>query len=361
VTRKRGIEQGHKIPPEGPEDLFRIARAFQYSKALGLAVEIGLFTELSAGPMTAEELSERTGIEAANLEKLLIVCASMGLLVTEGGDGDPEGRHGDREGRHGDRPLHEGGRFSNSLVADRYLVRGKPEYKGNGIAQTASCWERYDEFGKGIIEQYRAFKGQPPEGAWHQRFIRAMHEFASSGEAQLLADCVDLPGSRHLLDLGGGPGTYAVSFCMKYPNLQATVFDLPETEPIFHEVMDSYGMADRVEFLAGDLDASDFGFRIADCGFDACLVSNMMHGYRGDVIPPKVFEALVPGGLILARDYILYPDRSGPLAAALFNLGIGAYTEDEMIDFLEAAGFVDPDCRELGDHTLITARKPDSR
>jgi len=327
MTHRRGIEQGHNIPPETPEDLFCIARAFQYSRALHLANNIEVFTHLAGGPMTAEGLSERTGVELPALEKVLI-AAAMGLLVTDGE------------------------RFSNSLVAARYLVRGKPEYIGDAILLTSGWWDRMNELSAAVLPPPPA-EGARPEEIWHERFIRAMHDYASTGDAELLADAVDLSGRRKLLDLGGGPGTYAVYFCKKYPELTAVVFDLPESESVFREVVESYGMAGRVEFKPGDLDKTPLGK-----GYDVALVSNMMHGYRGDVIPPKVFRALVPGGLILVRDFILYPEKNGPLAAALFNMGIGAYSEEEMLEFLSRAGFADAACRELADHMLITACKP---
>lgn len=327
MTHKRGIERGHNIPPETPEDLFCIARAFQYSRALHLANNMEVFTRLAGGPMTAEGLSERMGVELPALEKVLI-AAAMGLLVTDGE------------------------RFSNSLVAARYLVRGKPEYVGDAIWLTGGWWDRMNELSAAVLPPPPA-EGAPPEEVWHERFIRAMHDYASTGDAELLADAVDLSGRRKLLDLGGGPGTYAVYFCKKYPELAAVVFDLPESEPVFREVVESYGMAGRVKFKPGDLDKTPLGK-----GYDVALVSNMMHGYRGDVIPPKVFRALVPGGLILVRDFILYPEKNGPLAAALFNMGIGAYSEEEMLEFLSRAGFVDAVCRELANHTLIAACKP---
>jgi hypothetical protein len=329
IVQKRGIELGHNIPPETPEDLIRISNAFKYSKALLLANDIGVFTELADGALSAADLSAKTGVEAGMLEKLLIACASMGLLLLEND------------------------RFGNSLFADRYLVRGRPEFKGDGIAQTATWWERYDGIGKNAIEQYRAFKGEPTDADIHRRFIRAMDEFATVGDAELLAEAFDLSERRRLLDLGGGPGTYSVFFCRKNPALMATVSDLPETEPIFREVVESYGMADRVRFRPGDLEHDPIGD-----GYDAVLVSNMMHGYRGDTIPPLVFDALEPGGVMIVRDYILRSDKSGPLAAALFNLGMGAYTEDEIFDFLHAAGFRISGRMELGDHTVIAARKP---
>ena len=49
--------------------------------------------------------------------------------------------------------------------------------------------------------------------------------------APVLVPKIDLSNRRHLLDLGGGPGTYAIHFCLNNPQLKATVYDLPTTRP----------------------------------------------------------------------------------------------------------------------------------
>lgn len=324
MTNMSNIEQGHCIPPETPEDLFGIARAFEYSRAFHLANNLDVFTELGDGPLTLEELARRTEVEQSALEKILVTAAAMGLLETDGKQ------------------------FRNSPIADRYLVPGKPEYLGDSIWLTSGWWDSFNEFSHEVIKQHGA-----TSEFRHERFIRAMHDYASTGEGERLENAIDLSGRNHLLDLGGGPGTYSVYFCQKYPALMATVFDLPETEPIFREVIRSYGMEDTIKFLAGDLEKDPIGE-----GYDVVLISNMMHGYRGDVIPPMVFKALMPGGLIIIRDFILCPDKSGPLAAALFNMRMGAYTEDEMIGFLEEAGFEKPQVKRMGDYTVVMAEKP---
>ena len=49
--------------------------------------------------------------------------------------------------------------------------------------------------------------------------------------APTIAASVNLEGRRHLLDLGGGPGTHAIHFCLANPTLRATIYDRRTTEP----------------------------------------------------------------------------------------------------------------------------------
>ena len=328
MADRRGIENGYSIPAETPDDLFGIARAYEVSRAFHVANNIDVFTELAGGPLTLGQLSERTGVNESSLEKVLITAATIGLLVTDGET------------------------FTNSLLSDRYLVRGKSEYVGDAVWLTSGWWGRFHDLSAEIMAQYEA-RHPGGQGVRHERFIEAMNDFAANGEADRLADALDLTGRKRLLDVGGGPGTFSAFLCRKYPELGAVVLDLPDTEPVFSRVVAAYGMSERVKFLPGDIEHIGFGG-----GYDVVLVSSMMHGERGDMIPPKAYDALVPGGCLVVRDFILHPEKDGPLAAALFNMRMGAYTEDQMIGFLRAAGFEEIGSRPLGDFTLITGKKP---
>ncbi len=328
MADKRGIENGYSIPVETPEDLFGIIRAFEMSRAFYLANTMDVFSELADGPLSLEELSERTGVDAPLLEKILITAASLGLLSTDGS------------------------RYSNSPIADRCLVGGKPDHIGDAIWLAGGWWTHFNDLGAKVLAQHRE-KHHTPEGFVHERFIGAMHDYAISGEGDRLVSAVDLSGQKRLLDVGGGPGTFSIYLCRRYPELTATVLDLPETEPVFSRTVGSYGMSDRIRFEVGDIEKDPFGE-----GYDVVLVSSMMHGTRGELIPPKAFDSLVPGGCIIVRDFMLYPEKNGPLSAALFNMRMGAYTEDAMVCFLRDAGFVDINIKRLGDFTLAIGTKP---
>ena len=71
-------------------------------------------------------------------------------------------------------------------------------------------------------------------------------------QADKIAAALDLKGRKQLIDIGGGPGTYAVSFCWHNPELKATIFDLPTTEPFARKIVKRFGLAERIDFLSGD-------------------------------------------------------------------------------------------------------------
>src|SRR5262249_54262669 len=77
------------------------------SQALFAALEIGLFTELAAGPASLEELARRLGTEPRALLALVEACVATELLTRDGG------------------------RYQNTAAADRYLVRHARGYVGD--------------------------------------------------------------------------------------------------------------------------------------------------------------------------------------------------------------------------------------
>jgi len=101
-------------------------------------------------------------------------------------------------------------------------------------------------------------------------------------------------------------------------------------------VIDHFGLSDRIGVCAGDWEEDNFG-----TGYDVILFSNVAHG-RDSKAPMKMakaFDAMTPGGLLIVNDFLLNNERNGPLPAALFNLMVDAFSEQEMIDVIRAAGF----------------------
>jgi hypothetical protein len=74
--------------------------------AVRAALQLGVFTPLADGPMTATELADTLGVKTRRLEMLLYQLVVADFL--ELGDG----------------------RFANSAMADHYLVADRPGYIG---------------------------------------------------------------------------------------------------------------------------------------------------------------------------------------------------------------------------------------
>ena len=64
-------------------------------------------------------------------------------------------------------------------------------------------------------------------------------------------DCrpASLKGVNTLLDLGGGPGTYAMAFLAKHPRLRATVCDRPAALEVAKEIAATHKAGVRLSYM----------------------------------------------------------------------------------------------------------------
>ncbi|NQT21182.1 MAG: methyltransferase [Planctomycetes bacterium] len=311
-------------------NMTELSRDYRAARTLQIANGLGIFTLLAEGGMPAEEIARECGTKPDLTEKLLIACASMGLLEKAGAN------------------------YTNTPLAQTYLVKGRKFYQGDMIAHSARMWDFWND----LDDNIRLEEAPRPQPDDHRHFIMAMHNIAITGRAQMIAETIDLSTRNNLLDVGGGPGTYSIVLCARNPRLRATVFDLPETIAITREVIAGENMADRVHVQEGDWNADSFGQ-----GYDVVLMSNVLHGRTTapQMKLAKAFDAAADGALLIMQEFVLNDDKTGPLIPALFNLMIGAYSRPELFEDIRKAGFVDPKIAlEMEEHgsMVITAVKP---
>ena len=180
--------------------------------------------------------------------------------------------------------------------------------------------------------------------AEREAFLMGMFNVAMN-QAEKVAAAFDLSGAKRLLDLGGGPGTYAVFFSLANPQLRATIFDLPTSEKFAMGVIKRFKVEDRVDFTGGDFLADSL-----PKGYDVAWLSQILHGdtpqEAADVVK-KAAKTLNKGGLVAIQEFILDDDRNGPVHPTLFGLnmlvgthGGQTYTWSELETLLRDAGAV---------------------
>lgn len=306
-------------------------------RALEAACATGLVEQLGAGPQTADQAAAARGLDARMVQKVLIVLAAMGAA--------------DRE-------------------ADRWRLTSKgratllPEadlYQGNVLAHNAQVGSFWCDL-ESVLRGKQGGWVFSPEGHDRMRsyrdFVLAMHNMAMAGRAAAFCDRVDLAGRRTLVDVGGGPGSYAMALCERYPDLSATVVDVAEAVEIAQGLIERFGMAGRVRAQVGDWNEVEFG----NADREVVLMSNVLHGpeSQAEMKLAKAHGALVPGGLLIVQDFLLNPEKTGPLIPAVFNLMVGAFSLTEMIDRITAAGFSEPGVQPMPERvgtTILTAEK----
>lgn len=334
-------------PPE-PNfmELMEMAKSFRPAKILMVATDLGVFDHLEE-LKSAPEVAARVKADPRALGILLNGLTALGLLVKEGE------------------------RFRNGPAVSRFLVHGKEDYRGAIIRHMHHTWWGWTELGETVVRgkapdrKSEKWLDRHPEAekTWMREFIWGMHAIARDLAPKVAAK-LDLTGVRHLLDLGGGPATYAITFAQAYPGLRVTVFDLPGPCEIAQENIARHGLRERIDVMAGDFLKDDIG-----SNYDFVWVSQILHSHdesQCQLIIRKCVEALTAGGRLAIQDFFLNDDGYTPLEAALFSVhmlavtpGGRSYKHREVGEWMRAAGLSDPVHMETGPQTsVLLARKP---
>ena len=311
---------------------------FQQSRILLTAYELDLFTALGAECLTAREVADALGTDERATDRLMNALCALELLEKEAG------------------------RFANTPLTARFLVRGKPDYMV-GLGHTVHLWESWSTLTR-AVQQGRSVGGPLKDRGetWFTSFIAAMHARAQD-QAPAVAALLDLSGVRRVLDVGGGSGIFAMALVRAREGIRATVFDLPNVVPLTRDYIAREGLTDRMDTAAGDYHIDDLR-----SGFDLVFLSAIVHSNsleQNQHLIRKCAEALNPGGQVVVQDFIVDEDRTRPAFAALFalNMLVGTEggdtdTESEVGSWMEAAGLseIARQDTDLGT-TLMTGRK----
>ena len=321
-------------------DIRAIASGFRASRILLSAYELGIFTALGDEEKTAEQVAESIGTDTRATDRLMNALCAIGLLEKNGT------------------------LFGNGEAASRSLVEGKPDYMA-GLGHYVNLWDRWSTLteavhaGGAVTARPVGERGEE----WLRSFIGAMHDRGVRQAPSTIAS-VDLAGVSRVLDVGGGPGDFAMAFVRASDTITATVFDLPQVVPLTREYIEEAGLTDRVDTRAGDFLTDDLG-----SGYDLIYLSAIVHSLSPDecrFLFRKCVDALEPGGRVVLQDWVMSEDRIEPAEGALFAINMlvntrsgDSYTERELHSWLSEAGLVDMATRETPSGSAqVTGRKP---
>ncbi|MBF0210728.1 MAG: methyltransferase [Desulfamplus sp.] len=306
-----------------PGKLLSLSGSYWQTCTLHSSVKLDVFTNIGEKSLTAEAIASKIGAQVRSLAMLLDALCAMELLKKE--------------------ESKEGWLYSNTPISLSFLSKDSPKYIGFMIMHhhhLVEAWSRLDEAvmsGKAV-----STGGSYADEDRRESFLMGMFNIAMQ-TAPNLVPTIELGGRRGLLDLGGGPGTYAIQFCINNPDLTAVVFDLPTTRPFAEKTIKRFNQEARVTFQDGDFLKDTIHGK-----YDVVWLSHILHGDSPSdcqKIINKAVAALNPNGMVIVHDFILNNKKDAPLFPALFSLnmllvteGGQAYSEKEIMDMLLNGG-----------------------
>jgi hypothetical protein len=305
--------------------ILQTAFSFWGSKVLLTAVELGVFSRLAAGPMTADELGSALGIHPRGRLDFFDALVAMRFLA-----------------RDGDGPT---SKYRNTEAGAVYLDRKSPRYVG-GILEMLNArlfrfWHDLPEAlrtgkpqnemkhgGKGMFEELYA------DLARLEQFMGAMTGL-SRINFEAFAQTVDLTPYKTLLDVGGATGLLCIEVAKRHPHLQCTTFDLPQVEPIAKRSIAAAGLSSRVRTASGDF------FRDPLPKADVVTMGMILHDWNLEKkmhLIRQAHAALPPGGALMAIEAIIDDARRENVFGLLMSLNM-------LIEFGEAFDYSGADFR----------------
>ena len=300
------------------------------------ADDLDLFTTMADAEMiTRDEIVARTSLTDRGANAILGILCSLGLVH----------RHGDvfqlasvaREFLDRRAPYYLGPSLYGMLRAPLppQLLKGQPVRRYSTFTGSLRGWIRYvlkpNQFGRraALLSQ-------------HRRNLPVNLTAVRTGRFE---------GVRHLVDVGGGSGAFAIPLALEYPALRISLMELPRGLRHIRPMLDAYQLGDRVMLVGWN--AHRMPWPVDPC--DAILFGNILHCLDDDECLQMLEESrrlLPPQGKLFVHEMLWNTTKTGPLSTALWNFWLTTFsagrqrTLAEIGDLLRQTGFeissVDP-------------------
>jgi hypothetical protein len=332
---------GTPIPPLSPDHIMQIGYAYRATKALLSAVDLKVFTQLSAGPLELDALRMRTGVHERGARDFFDALVALRLLTR-----DPDGR------------------YANTAETAHYLDKNKPSYLGAELefinAQLYAAWtDLTPALTTGLPQRGSGGSNYPDrykDPAARSAFAGAMTA-ATRPAAQALAVKFAWRNYRTIADIGTAAGCLLAEIVVVHPHLTGTGFDLPALKPEFDSYVHERGLSDRLTFEPGDF------FHDSLPRAEVLVMGRVLHNWdttTKKMLLKKAYDALPPKGALIVYERMIDDERRVNATALLSSLnmllmtsGGFDFTASECIGWMRDTGFRDVHAKCLADEQLM--------
>ena len=298
-----------------PSQIMQTASAFWPSKVLLTAVELGVFTALAGGALTAAQLGDRLQLHPRGTFDFFDTLVALKFLE-----------------RDGDGPQ---GRYKNTPETAAFLDKNKPTYIGgmlemlnrrlfgywNNLGTALKTGKAQNEItatGRSLFDALYADEAALGE------FLAAMSGF-QGGNFAALAEKFDFSKYKTMTDVGGALALLSRMVGARHPHLALRSMDLPPVAPHAQKHVDAAGMGKRIEILKGDFFAGPLPKS------DVITMGNILHDWNlanKKMLIGKAYDALPPGGAFIAIENVIDDARRENAFGLMMSLNMLIETGD---------------------------------
>jgi hypothetical protein len=281
-----------------PERLMQFTFGFAPPLVIEAAIRHGVFDLLDMGPATVEQVRAGTRTSERGMRALLNSLVGLELLVK-----NPDGA------------------YELTDESAMFLVRGKASFHGAFFLLTSvsmlSGWRNLYE----IVRTGHPAKQINLEHDGVPFFLQFVEEIfpIHYPAAQRVAEVLGVSKTTapvSVLDLAAGSGVWSIALAQQSPHVHVTAVDWPGVIPITRRVTARVGVANRFQFVAGDLLEASFGG-----GHAIATAGHILHSEgeaRSRLLLKKAFGALAPGGTIAIAEIRSTPTGQRPCRRCSF-------------------------------------------
>ncbi len=292
-----------------PSRIIETGMGFWASKTLLTAVNLGLFTLLAKGALTAKEIKEHLELNERSLYDFLDALVALGFLKRKG--------------------LEQTAVYSNTAETDLYLDKNKATYIGGmlemGNNRLYPFWNYLEDALKTGLPQNEVKNGNMPffEVLYSnekrlRQFISAMGGF-QMGNFISFAKTFDFSKYKTLCDIGGAGCELSMQVSTHHPHMECISFDLPKVSEIAQEKLEDMDYSPRIKIVSGNFFNEDFP------SVDVITMGNILHdwGTRDKkLLISKAYQALPKGGALVVLENLIDDERKENVFGLLMSLNM---------------------------------------
>jgi hypothetical protein len=299
---------------------------YRMTQALYVAAKLNIADLLREQPKTSDELASALGVHPDLLHRVLRRLTSVGIFAEQ------------EQGGYTLTPLSAllqssapGALWAEAIVAGEWFGRAWGELLSSVQTGTPG-------FERAFGMPFFAYLAQHADAA---AVYNALVGGRTLAEATEIPTVYDFSGGHTLVDVGGGRGAFLATILGAYPHLRGRLFDQAAVLQEARSVLETAGVAERCDLVAGDF------FESVPAGRNLYVLKRVLHDWddaRVIRLLTNCHHAMQGQGKLLVIESIT-PPNNAPSSVLLGDLGMFLLyggrerTEAEYRTLLAAAGF----------------------